>query len=116
MDNVNKNINQNINENIIENEKEIIETLQDFDTITPEDQEKIRAAVYELIDYFRQIWAVNNTLHLLYNLLEVEEPEIAEPASAMEVCMQQLDYIHKHSFEVLDTILESSGFSKYFGY
>lgn len=79
------------------------------------DKEKIEAAAYELIDMFRQIWAINNTLNLLYEVLEVREEEIANPASSMEVCMQQLAYIHKHSFEVLDTILEASGLNKYFG-
>lgn len=72
-------------------------------------KQKIAASVRELYKFFSRVWAVNNTLHLLYNLLETEEVRIAEPSSAIEICMFQLDYIYKNSATELDTILECTG-------
>lgn len=93
-----------------------METEKDLTNTKDENKQKIQEAVNELIDFFTQIWAINNTLRLLYSLLEGEERGIAEPSSAIAVCMMQLDYIYNHSSEVLDIILDCSGIPKHFGY
>jgi len=69
---------------------------------------KLEAAVNELSDFNTQIYSINNILHLLYDFLENETPDIAEPASAMVICMYQLEYIYKRLDELLDTVLDCS--------
>lgn len=71
-----------------------------------ENKVKLKVAVNELNDLLTQIWAVNNVLNLLYSFLRGENKEIAEPSSAMLVCMLQLEQIYKRSDVLLDNILE----------
>lgn len=75
-------------------------------------EKKLAAAIGKLTDFFTQIWAVNNTLHLLYSFLEMEDREIANPASSLELCMSQLNYIYQQSADLLDIIIDCSGVNK----
>ncbi len=75
-------------------------------------EKKLAAAIGKLTDFFTQIWAVNNTLHLLYSVLEMEDREIANPASSLEICTLQLDYIYRQSADLLDIIIECTGVNK----
>ncbi len=72
-------------------------------------RQKIKESVNELIDLFMQVCIVKNILFLLNDFLEEQDMEIAEPASALIICIAQLDSAHRRSSEIMDTILEYSG-------
>lgn len=72
-------------------------------------RQTIKKSVNELIDLFMQVCVVKNILYLLNEFLEQQEMEIAEPASALELCISQLDYAHRRSSEIMDVILQYSG-------
>ena len=65
---------------------------------------KVDAAINQLSEVFAQIRSINNVLRMLYKFLNFQNKEIAEPASAMLVCMYQLDDIYKKSDKMLDII------------
>ncbi len=73
-----------------------------------ENRVKLELAVDELNELISQVWSVNNVLHLLYDFLSEEDKEISGPASAMLVCMLQLDYVCQKTDKLLDSILECS--------
>ena len=65
-----------------------------------------KESVNELIDLFIQVSIVKSILYLLNNFLENQDIEISEPASVLSLCISQLDYAHRRSSEIMDTILE----------
>lgn len=71
-------------------------------------RQTIKKSVNELIDLFMQVCVVKNILYLLNEFLEQQDMEIAEPASALELCISQLDYAHRRSSEIMDVILQHS--------
>ena len=46
---------------------------------------------------------------MLDDFLEEQDVEIAEPASALQLCISQLDFAHRRSSEIMDIILDYSG-------
>ena len=72
-------------------------------------RQKIKDAVHELTDLFIQVCIVKNILCLLDDFLEEQGVEIAEPASALQLCISQLDFAHRRSSEIMDIILDYSG-------
>ena len=68
--------------------------------------QKIKESVNELIDLFIQVSIVKSILYLLNNFLENQDIEISEPASVLSLCISQLEYAHRRSSEIMDTILE----------
>lgn len=91
-----------------------METEKNWENQDVINRQKLEAAVNELNDFLTQIRSINNILNLLYSFLRGEQREIAEPSSAMLVCMVQLDYICRKSDELLDIILDCSGTAKQF--
>ena len=69
-------------------------------------RQKIREAVHELTDLFIQVCIVKNILCLLDDFLEKQDKEITEPASVLPLCISQLEYAHKQSADILDTIID----------
>ncbi len=69
-------------------------------------------AIDELNVYLTQIRSINNILNFLHSFLSGEHKEFSEPASVLVVCMFQLDYIYKHFEELLDVIIDCSGFNQ----
>lgn len=70
------------------------------------DRVKLEKVVNELNDLNSQIWSITNILRFLYSFLSGEERKIAEPSSAMVVCIATLEYIHKRYDKLLDNILD----------
>ena len=69
-------------------------------------RQKIKDAVHELTDLFIQVCIVKNILCLLDDFLEKQDKEITEPASVLPLCISQLEYAHKQSADILDTIID----------
>lgn len=68
--------------------------------------QELEETVNQLSDLLTQIWAINNALKLLYDILWKEEKRIAEPSSTMLVCMVQLDYIYKKADNLLGKLMD----------
>lgn len=68
--------------------------------------QKLEETVNQLSDLLTQIWAINNALKLLYDILQGEQRHIAEPSSTMLVCTVQLDYIYKKMDNLLGEIMD----------
>ena len=69
-------------------------------------RQQIKEAVNQLTDLFIQVCIVKNILCLLDDFLEKQDKEITEPASVLPLCISQLEYAHKQSADILDTIID----------
>lgn len=74
--------------------------------LEPLDKKKLTTAVNQLTDLFIEVCAVKNILCLLDDFLEKQDKEITEPASVLPLCISQLEYAHKQSADILDTIID----------